>query len=321
MLRLAASSTPPSQAAYAPSFSEHRRRAFESWDRPLIDYLTLAAPASFSRWRELQAAQLRLSMSSQATAKVFLNVLSSWRLNGGRLHDMATYAHALVACSGAPVVTALAVARPVRLWLHLLLQAAVLVHTVRCNPSLCGTPVLQHPFSRRATRSIYSALSALLSLALPAGALPAQHTPAGQCRALLTLGQFLLNFLASTIIIAAAEASFYRRWKRHWLAWQRRQAAEEARASPSSGAAGRSSGSSSMAGSSGTGATTRAAAAHKLDTERYPFLQPPGWLAARFYEACTACRLREVQDYVMAAATSALLLCSAWHIILLLTPP
>lgn len=65
------------------------------------------SPASYARWRQLPVALLRLTMASDVSAKVFYNGLRKWEFNGSPLHDWATYAHALVACSGAPALIVL----------------------------------------------------------------------------------------------------------------------------------------------------------------------------------------------------------------------
>lgn len=67
-------------------------------------HLRRHAPASFARWRELSGLLLRLTLTSPASAATFLDVLRSWSFTGRWMHDVPTYAHALLACSGAPVV-------------------------------------------------------------------------------------------------------------------------------------------------------------------------------------------------------------------------
>lgn len=214
--------------------------------------------------------------------------------------------------------------RPLRLWLHLLAQAGVLAHTASCTPSLCGAPVFQHPFARRATGTIYSSLSALLSLALPPAAQPPRHGPLGQCRAVLALEQLILTFLAPSLPIVAWEAAAYIEWKHYWLAWQQQQAADLGGAGPDLQAASLSTASASAASAVPAMAAVGGAAVEctsQLDTVRHPFLVPPSWAAVRVYEVWHACQLGEALDRVVAAAVAGLLLCSAWHVVLLLTPP
>lgn len=52
-----------------------------------------------------------------------------------------------------------------------------------------------------------------------------------------------------------------------------------------------------------------------------PYVRPPGRLAAGAYRALHAgIRTHNPADHTVLAATAVLLLCSAWHAILLLTP-
>lgn len=59
-----------------------------------------------------------------------------------------------------------------------------------------------------------------------------------------------------------------------------------------------------------------------LDSRRHPFIRPPSCLAVRIYELMDTCLPpQDALDWPVAAAATALLFCSAWHLVLLTVPP
>ena len=193
-----------------------------------------------------------------------------------------------------------ALASPVRLWLHIPTQAAVMLLIGRRNPDICSTAALQHPAAQRAARHVYCGLSALLRLMpLRAAAVPPQHGPLGRCRAVLGLAELLLGFLAPTLVLAATESMLFQQYHRRWQQ-QQQQREELAAAEPSI--------SSSQFGAGGSRGGTAAA------------LKAPSRLAMRGYLGLLAGMPHEAADWMAAVLCCSLLLASAWQLILLLTP-
>jgi len=230
-----------------------------------------------------------------------------------------------------------ALARPVRLRIHIPTQALVALFIWSHNTGICTTAALQHPAAQQATTSLYSALSALLVL-LPyqraALAPRLRHGPTGKCSAVLTFAELLLLFLAPTLVLAARESLLYVRWRRAWQRWWQWElhARERLRGKGMRQAAGSSGGGSSRRGreAAGTAATAgssgeaagaasgfwwcpgeQEAASSGLQGEAAarplaakaplpPFVEPPGWLASHAYRLVHACLHLQA------------LLCSCW---------
>ena len=129
---------------------------------------------------------------------------------------------------------------------------------------------------------------------------------------MLILLQLLLNFLAPSLLVAAGAAATYRSWKRHWAAWQQHQAgdtvASEVQHDPS-------------AAEAEQGGRAPCTQLQWLDSRRRPFIRPPSCLAVRIYELVDTClHPQDALDWPVAAAATALLFCSAWHLVLLMVP-
>lgn len=93
----------------------------------------------------------------------------------------------------APINRLQALAHPLPLWLHLPGQAAMIAFVRHHTPHMCASAALQQPPTQATMRSVYSSLTALLSL-LPLQAAAPQHSPLGQCVAVLLLAELLLGF-------------------------------------------------------------------------------------------------------------------------------
>lgn len=190
------------------------------------------------------------------------------------------------------------------------------------NAAICEAPALQHPAAQQATAAAYAALTALVRLGSPLALPPqcTQHSPLGQCAAVLTLAELLLGFLAPTLLLAASEAGLYQRWRRAWLAWQKQQLGMMSSADASG------SGASSSRASRGRLAAAVAAGqqegepSEELHTELFPCLRPPSRAAAFLYDLLSKQPFTEPADALVAALTAMLLLGAAWQAILAVTP-
>ncbi len=193
------------------------------------------------------------------------------------------------------------------------------------NADICATPALLHPTARRLAALAHRGLSLLLVL-LPAGGSAPQHSAAGQCQAVLTLAELLVGFLASTLVLAALESGRFVRWQACWRhrwqrerqqfqMWQQQQQAREASFSKDAAAPAHPEGAQEHA--EGRCPEGEAATAGDLP----PYVRPPGRLATAAYRALHAGMYpQDPSEWTMLAVTAMLLLCSAWHAILLLTP-
>ena len=228
-----------------------------------------------------------------------------------------------------------ALARPICLWLHVPAQAATMLLIASRNTAICCTPALQHPAAQRAAAAIYAFLCTLLGLlplppAAPAG-LPLWHSPLGQCRAVLSMAELALGFIAPTLVLAAAESSLYMQYARHWQAAQRQQelavAGQEAGSPAGTATTSSAAGASSSLTERGSGLlpAVPAAARQRLQQSRElqgGKLEPPGRLAGSAYRCLHAClHPRDVADWAMTWLMGTLLFCAAWQAVLLLTPP
>ncbi|KAL4443302.1 hypothetical protein ABPG75_011039 [Micractinium tetrahymenae] len=294
------------------------------------------APASFAAWRELPAAAMRLAVAAAPTGWVItrqaLSGAAPFSADGSPggmrvAQDVAAFALLLFFSSFGATGSVLALARPLRLALHMPVQAATMALIRSRNADICATPILRHPAAQRMAAQVYSALS-LLQVVLPAGALAAQHGAAGRCQAVLTMAELLFGFLPSTLVLAAQESRRYVRWQARWRRrWQRQrqqlrrleqqQEAAEASTSKPAAASAQSEYTRDRQEEAGGAEAEAAAASEQLP----PHVRPPGRLAAGTYKALYAgMHPQDPSDCAMLAVTATLLLCSAWHAILLATP-
>jgi hypothetical protein len=108
-----------------------------------------------------------------------------------------------------------ALARPVRLALHIPAQAATMLLIAQRNGDICATAAFQHPAAQRGAAVAYGALSALLQAAAAPGVpLVAAHDAAGRCKAVLGAAELLLGFVAPTLGLAVAESLLFQRHRR-----------------------------------------------------------------------------------------------------------
>ena len=203
-----------------------------------------------------------------------------------------------------------ALARPLSLALHTPTQALVMLCIWWRNPAICAAPVLQHPAAQRHTAATYGALSAVVRagspMPLPCGF--AQHGPLGQCRAVLTLAELALGFLAPTLVLALSEAELHRRWRRTWVKWKRNHLG------PGGGGGG--GGGGRREGAAGVPAR----AVGQLDTDTLPCITRAGRAAVLCYDLLLKHPLTDPADAAVAALTATLLLGAAWQAILAITP-
>ncbi|KAL4854258.1 Copine-5 [Chlorella vulgaris] len=248
-------------------------------------------PASYARYRELPAVFLRVAAAASPAAwKVTAQALngtppygSSWPLNA------AAFGLAVLFSSFAATGSVMALARPVRLWLHVPAQAAAMLLIAHRNPDICSTAMFQHPAARKATAETYAALSSLLHLAAsPMDTLSLQHGPQGRCCAVLGLAEVLGGFLAPTLVLAVTESRLFAAYHHSWK--EQEQSERHGLATGASGAA-----------------------AHPPSS----VLQTPSRLAVHCYQDLLRWRPLEPADWTVAAATAVMLLASTWGLLLL----
>lgn len=212
-------------------------------------------------------------------------------------------------CHAPPLpVSIQALARPLRLQWHVPAQALALLAIWSRNADICATTALQDPVAQAATAAAFSALSALL----PPGILLPPHGAKGQCRAVLTLVELLLGFLAPTLVLAASEVTLYRQ---HRSRWQQQEPQQRQKQQQQQGAA--AAGPSSGGRPAGGGEPgTQAVAACWARKQQQKLADP--WY--ELLHACLQLPAGEPADLAEAALLAVMLLSATWHAVLLLTP-
>ena len=159
----------------------------------MVAVLAMAATRTPGR-REAQACLLRLAtFVLPFWAGHALRMLGTTpAATGSALLRAGSLAGLVLYTTGTLPSIALALGRPVRLWLQLLVQVVVVVATLPRTDQVCRTPAFQYPASEQQLGAIYEGMRCLLLFTPLPTSLMREHGAHGRCRWAWMAGEALL---------------------------------------------------------------------------------------------------------------------------------